>query len=124
MSSDEEAPPTPSSEEDVPPTEVNEEDTPTSPIDEEEAPKGPPQFPKSDWGFAFGPEKRYWIRVGSSWKLVRTNTCTWSEIGIPEPAWVAFKHANGFFIGGGDQDGSPQVVHNWNKGWRELNLYT
>ncbi|KAF2438395.1 hypothetical protein P171DRAFT_526079 [Karstenula rhodostoma CBS 690.94] len=118
MSSDEEAPPTPSSEDEAPTTERSEGEPPTTSINEKEVTKEPRTVPRSDWQFAFGPQKWYWIRTGTAWRATLPQTCVWDEVGIRNPVWMAFMHTTGFFVGGKDEEGQPQVIHNWNDGYQ------
>jgi hypothetical protein len=45
---------------------------------------------------------------------VRSQHSIWSDIGINEPFWVAFKHTTGFLIGGDDDDGKGRIIHSYN----------
>jgi hypothetical protein len=36
---------------------------------------------------------------------------------MDDPYWIAFKHENGFFIGGEGIDGNGRAVNNWNSGY-------
>lgn len=126
-SSEEEALPTPDSEMETPltePSQGNEEETPADSASDEENTKKPRTLPQSDWQFVFGPQKHYWIRIGTAWRFALPQTCIWNDVGIRDPFWVAFKHTTGFFVGGEDEEGQPQVIHNWNDGYRKFRIGT
>ncbi|KAJ4356781.1 uncharacterized protein N0V89_004817 [Didymosphaeria variabile] len=111
MSGDEDIPTTPSTDGEALATPGSPEVTPTS-TNKEATIRKPRTLPQSDWRFAFGPEKWYWVRIGDAWRFVWSNNSDWNDIGIREPSWVAYKHTTGFLIGGDDEDGEPKIVHN------------
>ena len=52
---------------------------------------------------------------------MRSNLSDWSNVGIDDALWVAFKHTTGFLIGGDDEDGAGRTVHSYNDGYSEQN---
>ncbi|KAL6702424.1 hypothetical protein ACN47E_001875 [Coniothyrium glycines] len=90
---------------------------PRTPNSDDRVHGGENTLPKSEVHFAFGPQGWYWIRCGTNWRSVRSKLSPWSEIGICDPEWMAFKHENGFFIGGQNEDGDGRVVHSWNNSY-------
>ncbi|KAF2118610.1 hypothetical protein BDV96DRAFT_597413 [Lophiotrema nucula] len=79
-------------------------------------------LPRSEVHLAFGPEKYYFLRCGSNWRFVRSNSSVWKELDILNPTWVAFKHNTGFVICGEDVDDSQRttIVHTWNDNFNVL----
>ncbi|KAJ4290523.1 hypothetical protein N0V90_010740 [Kalmusia sp. IMI 367209] len=97
------------------------EDVATMGSEDEATPK-PKKLPQSEVHFAFGPQNRYWVRCGESWRFVRSNKSDWSDISIQDPHWVAFKHNTGFLVGGWEQDAARKIYHSWNDGYNVINL--